>query len=105
MSVVYELWDVESGNWLERFDSESDALRAAREFLELNAGDFIEALVLGAFRYDGETGTVERLPALAGDVLLTRIRSLDPVPLSAAAAAPNPTQRSRDVPRRDRSPG
>lgn len=101
MSVVYELWDVESGNRLERFDSESAALRAARELLELNGDDLVEVLMLGAFRRD-ETGVVERLPVLGGDALLARIRSLDPVLQSVAPTAVKQARRPREVTLLDR---
>lgn len=82
--MIYELWDVESGNRLERFESEMEALSAARDLLALNGPNFLDALMLGAFVQDRDAA-VQPLPPLDGDALLARIQALD-VPPSAVAA-------------------
>lgn len=51
---MYELWDTETGNSIEVFDSEAAALEAVRELTVLNAGAYPGALALGQHQTDGK---------------------------------------------------
>jgi hypothetical protein len=69
-STGYELWDTQSRNLLEDFDTEAEALAAARELIELNPASYPDALAL--CRVDGPG----RLVTLAkGAELAARIRA------------------------------
>jgi hypothetical protein len=48
----YELWDTESGNLLDDFDTELEALHTVRDLLALNKLDRAESLTL--FRVDAQ---------------------------------------------------
>jgi hypothetical protein len=87
MTVFYELWDVESGNRLERFASESEALDMVRDLLEVNGSGFLDALMLGAFEYDEHSKAVRELPLLEGDQLRARLADLA-LPADQAVADP-----------------
>jgi hypothetical protein len=54
-SMFYVLWDVESGNSLGDFDSESEALLVVRDLLDANESDYVEALSLGRTDDSGRT--------------------------------------------------
>jgi hypothetical protein len=54
----YELWDTESRNLLEDFDTEAEALEAARELIVLNPGVFPAALALARIEGPGCRTTV-----------------------------------------------
>lgn len=81
--MIYELWDVESGNRIERFASEIEALSAVRELLALNGADYLHALALGAAHAKGGAGTAALTPVLDGEALLTRDNAA--VPANAAS--------------------
>jgi hypothetical protein len=51
----YELWDTESRNLLEDFETEAAALEASRELIELNASVYPAALALACRHDDGAT--------------------------------------------------
>jgi hypothetical protein len=65
----YELWDVDSGNQVERCETQQDALDAVRELLALNGEDSIRSMMLGVIRR-GPSGKVKMFPVLDGDELL-----------------------------------
>jgi|GraSoiStandDraft_45_1057281.scaffolds.fasta_scaffold1010642_1 hypothetical protein len=54
----YELWDTESRNLLYDFDTEAEALDAARELIELNRPSYPGALALTRVEADGRMRTV-----------------------------------------------
>jgi hypothetical protein len=65
--MTYDLWDVESGNIVNTFETEDDALAAVRTLLELNGDTYARALSLGCEHDDG------RMQILAeGDALAAR---------------------------------
>ena len=64
--MSYELWDTETGNLVEAFDNETDALRAARDLIGLNADVYPAMLTLLSVDERGELATVA-----AGDDLGT----------------------------------
>ncbi len=64
----YELWDTETGNLVEAFDTQVDALVAADEVIAANAPAYPAALTLLRAGADGSLTTVaegETLAALA----------------------------------------
>jgi hypothetical protein len=67
--MSYELWDTETRNIVETFESEADALQAARELIALNAPAYPGALALVFEDDEGETTLVAR-----GSGLATRAR-------------------------------
>jgi hypothetical protein len=67
--MTYELWDTETGNLVESFTDELDALRAARELIGLNADVYPAMLTLLSVGERGELCTIaegEDLGARAG---------------------------------------
>ena len=56
--MIYDLWDVESGNIVNTFETERDALHAVRTLLELNGPGYARALSLGYEDDDGSMGIV-----------------------------------------------
>jgi hypothetical protein len=64
----YELWDTESRNLLDDFDTEADALRAVASLVALNGPSCTNALALTLVRRDGRMTTLamgDTLAALA----------------------------------------
>ena len=53
--MTYDLWDVESGNIVNTFETERDALMVVRTLLELNGPGYARALSLG---YEDEAGSM-----------------------------------------------
>ena len=51
----YELWDTETGNLVEDFETEAAALEAARELIALNAPAYPACLALARRREDGQS--------------------------------------------------
>lgn len=43
---MYELWDIETGNWVATFDHRRDALVAVRRMLATHGPDYVESLSL-----------------------------------------------------------
>jgi hypothetical protein len=72
----WELWDTESGNLVEDFDTEAEALQGVRELLAVNRADYIDFLVLGAMYDEGESRHEELPPVLAGTELQSRLAEL-----------------------------
>lgn len=54
----YELWDTESRNLLYDFDTEAQALDAARDLIDLNRPSYPDALALTRVEADGRMATV-----------------------------------------------
>jgi hypothetical protein len=73
--MMYELWDVASGNRIGSFGTESEALVAASELLEVNDADLLDDLALGAVFTKGEAGVIDLPPVLHGEALMTRIHA------------------------------
>jgi len=46
--MIYQLWDVETGNLVEDFLSEAEALNAARELIALSGESYAEILALAS---------------------------------------------------------
>ena len=67
----YELWDVDSGNQVERCETQQDAIDAVRELLALNGEDSIRSMMLGVIRRE-PSGKVKMFPLLDGDELVKR---------------------------------
>ncbi|MCC6176010.1 MAG: hypothetical protein IT305_11955 [Chloroflexi bacterium] len=63
-AIRYELWDTETGNFIEALDNEADALHKAREPISLNADVYPAMLTLLAVNERGEGATV----AAGGDL-------------------------------------
>ena len=68
--MSYELWGTETGNLVEAFNNEADALGAARELIGLNADVYPEMLTLLSVDERGELATVA-----AGDDLGALVQS------------------------------
>jgi hypothetical protein len=43
---MYELWDIETGNWVATFDDRHDALLAVRRMVATHGPDYVESLSL-----------------------------------------------------------
>ena len=72
----WELWDTESGNLVEEYETEEEGLCGARDVLAVNAPDFAEHLVLGAVRDEGESTPTGLPPVLRGAALVEKISGL-----------------------------
>ena len=60
----YELWDLRSGNIINTYDSESEALTVVRDLARLNGQDYVRTLSL-TLEDDDETTLVAKGTALA----------------------------------------
>ncbi len=85
--MLYDLWDVESGNRIKSFGSEPEALELVRKLLELNGPDYLDDLALGAVPAQGEDEAVELPPVLEGPSLLACLGRSSAAPPSARTAA------------------
>ncbi len=65
--MIYDLWDVESGNIVNTYETERDARTVVRQLLELNGRQYAQALSLGFENDDGSMGIVAE-----GEQLLAR---------------------------------
>jgi len=63
--MTYDLWDVESGNIVNTFETERDALVVVRTLLGLNGQEYARALSLGAEDDDGSMRIIAEGEALA----------------------------------------
>jgi hypothetical protein len=70
--MSYELWDTETRNIVETFESEADALQAARELIAVNAPAYPGALALVFEGDEGETTLIARGAGLASRARLVR---------------------------------
>jgi hypothetical protein len=62
--MAYGLWDTETGNLVEAFDDEIDALRAARDLIVLNRDVYPAMLTLLSVSERGELATIAEGTAL-----------------------------------------
>jgi hypothetical protein len=51
--MAYDLWDVESGNIVNTFETEREALSVVRTLLDLNGPAYVQTLSLGHESDDG----------------------------------------------------
>lgn len=65
--MTYDLWDVESGNIVNTFETEREALDVVRTLLDLNGPEYALALSLG---FEGEDGSMRIIAE--GDDLAAR---------------------------------
>ena len=82
--MSYDLWDVESGNIINTFETEREALHVVRTLLDLNGPEYAQALSLG---FEGDDGSM-RIVA-EGDELAARAAQASttkPVPLPGGPA-------------------
>jgi len=63
--MSYELWDTETRNLVETFESEADALQAVRELIALNTAVYPDALALVFEDDQDETRMIARDRGLA----------------------------------------
>ncbi len=84
--MQYELWHLRSGNLLECFASEREALIAVREYLELNGFDLVHELALGPVQEEADA-LDEGPPVLQGEALLARVRRQISVPSGMGGTA------------------
>jgi hypothetical protein len=63
--VGYELWDTETRNLVETFESEADALEAVRELVALNRAVYPGALALVFENDEGRSTLIAKGSALA----------------------------------------
>ena len=68
----YELWDTDTRNIVETFESEAEALQAARELIVVNAQAYPGALALVFEDDEGETTLIARGAGLATRARLVR---------------------------------
>ncbi len=70
--MSYELWDTETRNLVETFDTEDEALAAVRELVAVNADVYPAALALALEDDEGETTVIARGQQLAARARLVR---------------------------------
>jgi hypothetical protein len=63
--MFYELWDIRSGNIINTYDTEDEALRVVRDLLTLNGLDYGSVLSLSYEDDDENTTLIAKGPALA----------------------------------------
>ena len=82
--MAYDLWDVESGNIVNTFETEGDALAVVRTLLDLNGPAYVQALSLG---HESDDGTM-RIVAEGDDLaaLLAESSSTTPMKLPGRPA-------------------
>ncbi len=56
--MIYDLWDISSGNIINTYQTEAQALAMVRDLIEVNGEDFVDALSLGYEADDGSVGIV-----------------------------------------------
>jgi hypothetical protein len=72
----WELWDTESANLVDTFETEDEALQGVRDLLAVNTPDYVEELSLGAMYDPGEPRDVELPPVLIGEMLKARLAEM-----------------------------
>jgi len=72
--MAWDLFDVETGFYFDRFDTRDDALQFVRSLLNNNGDDYANVLELGS------TDDLKGASNLTGDALVTASRSLVSVP-------------------------
>jgi hypothetical protein len=93
--TTYELWHAASGNFLEDFESEGEALAAVREYLDANGPEMVCDLALGAVPSTGLTGGAGTPPFLQGAELLARVEALASQPGVPDRGSRSRVERSR----------
>ena len=93
--TTYELWHVASGNFLEDFESEEEALAAVREYLDANGPEMVYDLALGAVPSTGLTMRAETPPFLQGAALLVRVEAATRSVTPSGAGLATPVDRAR----------
>jgi len=68
--MIYDLWDVETGNIVDTYPTEADALAAVRDLLADNGPDYAQALSLGRVDERGQ------ITLIAEGEELTRLAAL-----------------------------
>ncbi|MFN8635245.1 MAG: hypothetical protein U0893_15450 [Chloroflexota bacterium] len=81
--MAYDLWDVESGNIVNTFETEREALTVVNTLLMLNGAGYAEALSLG---YEGEDGSMQIVAE--GVSLATRAASVSTSPAASLPSRP-----------------
>jgi hypothetical protein len=71
MTVTYELWDMETGNFLEKFTSEAELLRAVHEYAKVEGDSYLDEL--GVRRVRHVHGEQEWLPTIDGKELRDKL--------------------------------
>ena len=56
--MIYDLWDTSSGNIINTYVTESEALAMVRDLVDANGAAFAEALSLGFEADDGSMGII-----------------------------------------------
>ena len=56
--MIYDLWDTPSGNIINTYETEAQALAMVRDLIEANGEDFADALSLGYETDDGSVGII-----------------------------------------------
>jgi hypothetical protein len=56
--MIYDLWDISSGNIIDTYETEAQALAMVRDLIEANGDDFADVLSLGYEADDGSVGIV-----------------------------------------------
>jgi hypothetical protein len=70
--MMYELWHIASGNLLEDFETESEALDAVRGYVEANGDAIIDELSVSAAPTSAAEASSALPPALRGEALRRR---------------------------------
>ena len=70
--MSYELWDTETRNLVETFETEDEALAAVRDLVAVNADVYPAALALALEDERGETTVIARGQRLAARARLVR---------------------------------
>lgn len=70
--MSYELWDTETRNLVETFETEDEALAAVRDLVAVNADVYPAALALALEDDAGETTVIARGQQLAARARLVR---------------------------------
>jgi hypothetical protein len=82
--MIYDLWDVESGNIVNTYETEREALVVVRQLLELNGREYARVLSLGFENDDGSMGVVAEGEQLAARAQVALTPELAPPPSDAA---------------------
>lgn len=77
MMEFYELWDTESGNLINTYNTEEAALAIVRDLIALNGFSYAEFLALGRQSSSGEIEMVAE-----GSALVARAGSIDSAELA-----------------------
>jgi hypothetical protein len=82
-TVLYELWDVRSGNIINTYDTEDEALRVVRNLLTLNGLEYGSVLSLSFEDDDENTSLIAKGPAL-----IQRVNLIQRLAATLMASAP-----------------